>query len=106
MLYIMYFNLKNGVSGEEELVKKSRELLGYLEGKVEGLGSIKLYRHHNGANPRYYQMHMEMKDYGTWDRFFAFIEEDAKAEKLLQEWRKKLVDLNTHFDEFIIEMPV
>ena len=51
-------------------------------------------------------MHMEMKDYGTWDRFFAFIEKDAKAEKLLQEWRKKLVDLNTHFDEFIIEMPV
>lgn len=54
MLYIMYFNLKNGVNEEEELVKKSKELLGYLEGKVEGLGPIRLYRHHNGANPRYY----------------------------------------------------
>jgi hypothetical protein len=105
MLYIIYFNLKNGVS-EEEFVNHSKELSGYLEGKVEGLGSMKLYRHHNGANPRYYQMHMEMKDYGTWDRFFAFIEKDAKVAKLLQEWRKKLIDLNTHFDEFIMEMPL
>ena len=106
MLYIIYFNLKNGVSEEEEFVNKSKELWGYLEGKVEGLGSVKLYRHHNGANPRYYQMHMEMKDYGTWDRFFAFIEKDAKGEKLIQEWRKKLIDLNTHFDEFILEIPL
>ena len=106
MLYIMYFNLKNGVSEEEELVNKSKELLGYLEGKVEGLGSIKLYRHHNGANPRYYQMHIEMKNYSTWDRFQAFMEKHAKVAKLLQQWRKELVDLDTHFDEFIIEMPL
>ncbi len=98
--------MKNGVSNEEEFVKKSKELAGYLKGKVKGLGSMKLYRHHNGANPRYYQMHMEMKDYGTWDRFFAFVEKDTKAAKLLQEWRKRLIDLNTHFDEFIVEIPL
>ena len=104
MLYIVYFNLKNGVS-EEEFVKKTKELWGYSEGKVEGLGPMKLYRHHNGANPRYYQLHWEMKDYGTWDRLYAFIEKDAKAERLAQEWRK-LFDLNTHFDEFVIEIPL
>ncbi len=104
MLYIMYFNLKNGVS-EEEFVNKLKEWGGYAEGKVEGFGSGKFYRHHNGANPRYYQMHMEMKDYGTWDRFLAFIEKDAKGARLLQEWRK-LLDLNTHFDEFVIEIPI
>jgi len=104
MLYIMYFNLKNGVS-EEEFLRKTKEFSDYFKGKVEGLGSDKLYRHHNGANPRYYQMHSEMKDYGTWDRFLAFIEKDAMGARLLQEWRK-LVDLNTHYDEFVTEIPL
>ena len=104
MLYIMCFNLKNGVS-EEEFVNKSKEFSGYFKGKVEGFGSGKLYRHHQGANPRYYQMHTEMKDFGTWDRFLAFIEKDAKGARLVQEWRK-LVDLNTHFDVFVREIPL
>ena len=66
-LYICYFNLKDGVS-EEEFYKKSKEILGHIEGKVEGLGSGKLYRHHHvvgGANPRMYQMHIEFRDFGT-----------------------------------------
>ena len=104
MLYIMYFNLKNGVS-EEEFVKKTKEFSDYFQGKLEGFGSDKLYRHDNGANPRYYQLHSEMKDYGAWDRFLAFIEKDANGAKLLQDWRK-LVDLNTHFDEFVKEIPL
>jgi len=104
LLYIIFFNLKNGVS-EEEFVNKSKEFSDYFEGKVEGFGSWKFYRHHNGANPRYYQMHMEMKDYGTWDRLFDLVEKDAKAERLAQEWRK-LVDMNTHFDEFLMEIPL
>ena len=104
MLYIAYSNLKNGVS-EEEFVNKLKEFSDYFEGKVEGVGSGKLYRHHNGANPRLFQMHMEMKDYGTWDRFLAFIEKDAKGARLFQEWHK-LLDLNTHFDEFVMEIPL
>jgi hypothetical protein len=48
-------------------------------------------------------MHVEIKDYGTWDGFFNFIEKDAKGARLLQEWRK-LIDLNTHFDEFVVEI--
>jgi hypothetical protein len=100
MIFIWYFNLKNGVS-EEEFVNKSKELFAYLEGKVEGLGSGKFYRHHYfGANPRTYQMHWEMRDFGTWDRFLVFIEKDAKGARLFQEWRK-LVDMDTHYDEFV-----
>ncbi len=83
MLFIMCFNPKNGVN-EEEFVNKLKKWGDYAEGKVEGLGSGKLYRHHNGANPGRYQLHVEMKDYGTWDRFFAFIEKNAKVTKLLQ----------------------
>jgi hypothetical protein len=37
MLYIMCFNLKDGVS-EEEFVSKLKESFSYHEGKVEGLG--------------------------------------------------------------------
>ena len=104
MLYIMYFNLKNGVS-KEEFANKVKELWGYFEGKVEGLGSWKLYRHHVfGANPRTYQMHTEIKDFGTWDRFLAFIGKDAKGARLLQENWWKLIDMNTHFDEFVTEI--
>jgi len=81
-LYILCFNLKNGVS-EEEFVNKAKELGSYLEGKIEGLGSWKLYRHHFfGANPRTYQMHMEMRDFGTLDRLLAFIKKNAKAARL------------------------
>jgi len=81
----MYFNLKNGAS-EEESANKVKELWDYSEDKVEGLGSGKLYRHHVfSANPRTYQMHTEIKDFGTWDRLLAFIEKDAKGARLLQE---------------------
>lgn len=104
MLYITYFNLKKGVN-EEEFVKKTKEFSEYFKDRIEGFGSDKLYRHHNGANPRMYQMHSEMKDYGAWDRFLGFIEKDAKGARLLQEWRK-LVELNTHFDEFAKEIPL
>jgi len=104
MLLMIYFNLKKDVS-EEEFVKWTKELSEYVERKVEGFGSVKLYRHQAGANPRYYQMHTEMKDYVAWDRFLELLEKDAKGERLLQEWWK-LVDLNTHFDEFVKEMPL
>jgi len=106
MLYIMCFNLKNGVS-EEEFVNKLKELWGYLEGKVEGVGSNKIYRHHLfGANLRTYQTHTEIKDFGTWDRFLAFIEKDAKGARLMQENWWKLIDMDTHFDEFVREIPL
>ena len=102
-LYIMYFNLKDGVS-EEEFVKKTKEWISYLKGKVEGLGSMKLFHHHGfGANRRTYQMHTEFKDFGTWDRFLAFEEKDAKALRLMHEWQN-LVDMNTHYDEFVREI--
>jgi len=105
MLYIMYFNLKNGVS-EQEFVNKIKEFLDYLEGKVGGIGSSKLYRHgYFGANPRTYQTHMEFKDFGTWDRFLAFIKKDSKGARIFQEWQK-LIDMETHYDEFVREMPL
>jgi hypothetical protein len=104
-LYIVYFNLKDGVS-EKEFVKMYKPLLDYVEGKIEGLGSPKLYRHHLvGAHLRTYQLHQKFEDFATWDRFLAFIEEDAKAEKLYQEWNN-LIDLKTHYDEFIREIPL
>jgi hypothetical protein len=106
MLYIMYFNLKDDVS-EEEFVKKSKEFGGYIQGKVEGFGSGKLYRHHIiGTNQaRTYQMHIEFKDFGTWDRFLAFHEKDAELARLLQEWQN-LIDMNTHYDEHVREIPL
>ncbi len=106
-LYIMYFNLKDGVS-EEEFAKKSKEWLSYVEGKIEGAdtSSAKLYRHHFfGANRRVYQLHLKFKDFGTWDRFTALLEKDAKATKLLEEWQN-LFDFNTHYDEFVREIPL
>ncbi len=106
MLYIMCFNLKNGVS-EEEFANKVKELWDYLEGKVEGARVGKLYRHHLfGANLRTYQMHMEVKDFSTWDRFLAFIKKDAKGTRLMHENWWKLIDMNTHFDEFVREIPL
>jgi len=104
-LYIIYFNLKDGVS-EEDFVKKSKEFLGYLQGKVEGFGTWKLYRHHAfGANLRTYQMHIEFEDFGTWYRFLALNEKDAKAARFYQEWQN-LVDVKTHYDEFVREIPL
>ena len=106
-LYIMYFNLKDSVS-EEEFVEKSKEWLSYVEGKVEGarIGSTKLYRHHFfGANRRVYQMHLEFEDFSAWDRFTALVEKDAKAATLLKEWQN-LFDFNTHYDEFVREIPL
>ena len=51
-LYIMYFNLKDSKS-EEEFVKKAKEWVNYIKDKIEGLGSMKLFRHHAfGANQR------------------------------------------------------
>jgi hypothetical protein len=104
LLFMMFFNPKHGVT-EKELVDKFKAWNNYSKGKLEGFGSGKLYRHHNGANPRYYQLHVEMKNYGSWDEFLAFLEEDTKGAGLMQEWRK-LIDLNTHFDEFVIEIPL
>jgi len=104
-LLISYFNLKDGVS-EEEFVKKTKESFGYLEGKVEGLGSMKLYQHHLfGANPTLYQTRIEFKDYGTWDRYLAFFEKDAKAARLRQELLN-LIDLKTNYDEVVREIPL
>jgi hypothetical protein len=106
-LYIMHFNLKDGVS-EEEFAKKLKKWLSYVEGKIEGAdtGSAKLYRHHFfGANRRVYQMHLKFKDFGTWDRLTALLEKDAKAAKLLEEWQD-LFDYNTHYDEFVREIPL
>lgn len=106
-LYIMYFNLKNGVT-EEEFVQKSKEWLNYVEGKIEGAhtGSTKFYRHHFfGANRRVYQMHFEFEDFSVWDRFTALVEKDTKAAALLTEWQN-LFDFNTHYDEFVREIPL
>jgi len=103
---IMYFNLKNGVS-EEEFVSRARELFRYLEGKVEGLGAAKLYRHDGfGANPRMFQIHMEMRDFATLDRLSALIYKDAVGGKLFQENWWKLIDMDTHYDEFVREIPL
>ena len=100
---ITYFNLKDDVD-EEEFIKKSKEFFGYLQGKIEGLGYPKLYRHHGfGANRRTYQIHFEFKDFGTWDRFSALLEKDAKSAKLMKEWHN-LMDFKTHYDEFIREI--
>jgi hypothetical protein len=93
-LYIVYFNLKEGVS-EEEFVQKYQAILDYINGKIEGIRSPKVYRHHLiGAHPRTYQIHQEFDDFATWDRFLAFLAKDAKANKLFQEWNN-LIDLNT-----------
>jgi len=102
---IMYFNLRNGVN-EDEFLNNAKEFLHYLDGKIEGFGSAKLYRHYMvGANPRRYQMHMEMRDLGAWDRFAVFIKNDAKGAGLYQEWQKR-VNMDTHYDEFITEIPL
>jgi hypothetical protein len=102
----MWFNLKDGVS-EEEFVNRAKDLSGYLEGKIDGLGTMRLYRHHLfGANVRTYRMHSEVKDFGTWDRFLAFIEKDRKGARLMQENWWKLIDMDTHFDEFVREIPL
>ena len=102
----MYFNLKEGVSEEE--FAKSKEWLRDIEEKIEGAatGSTKLYRHYFfGATPRVYQMHFEFEDFGVWDKFTALLEKDEKAEKLLSEWQN-LFDFNTHYDEFVRELPL
>jgi len=103
--YIMYFNLKYGVS-EEEFVKKTKEVLDYMEGKIEGLGSTKLFRNHFfGAHPRTYQTHFEFEDFGSWDRMLALLKKDAKYARLLEEWQN-LFDFKTHYDEFVREIPL
>jgi hypothetical protein len=105
-LMIMYFNLKEGVS-EEEFVKKAKEFINYHQAKVDGFGAARLYRHHAvGANPRTYQIHMEFKNFGTWDRFVALNEKDAKAAKLTQENGYNLIDMKTHYDELVREIPL
>ena len=103
----MYFNLKEGAS-EEEFIEKSKEWLSYVAGKIEGAdtGSTKLYRHHFfGANHRVYQMHFAFEDFSAWDKFTALLEKDAKDVKLLTEWQN-LFDFNTHYDEFVRELPL
>lgn len=104
-LYIMYFNLKDGV-GEEEFVEKSKKWLSYIEGKLEGAQaeSTKLYRHHFfGANQRVYQMHFKFEDFGAWDRFSELLAKDQKAARLMQEWHN-LMNYKTHYDEFVREI--
>jgi hypothetical protein len=104
-VYIMYFNLKDDAS-EDEFVKKLKVYLDYIQDRVEGLGPSKLYKHHAfGANPRTFQMHTEFDNFSTWDRYLAVMGEDAKFARLSQEWHN-LIDLKTHFDEFISEIPV
>jgi hypothetical protein len=50
-------------------------------------------------------MYTEMQELGAWDRFAAFIKKDAKAASLYQKWQK-LVDMDTHYDEFVSEIPL
>ena len=103
---IMYFNLKDGVS-EEEFLKKAKEFLRYHQAKVKGLGPGKLYRHHAiGANPRTYQIHLEFTDFATWDRFVALNEKDAESASLIQENWYALIDMKTHYDEIVREIPL
>jgi len=105
-IMIMHFNLKEGVS-EEEFVRKAKEFLAYHEAKVEGLGPDRLYRHHAiGANPRMYQIHVEFKDFATWDRFVALEGKDAEAMRLYQENWCDLIDMKTHYDELVREIPL
>ena len=104
-LHIIYLNLKDGVI-EAEFARKVKESFDYTEGKVEGFGPWKLYRHHFfGANPRMYQIHTEFKDLGTWQNVTVLLTKDAKAVKLWQAWQN-LVDMNSHYDEFIREIPL
>ena len=49
-------------------------------------------------------MHMKMRDFATWDRWLTFIKKDAKGAKLYKEWQN-LVNMNTHYDEFVSEIP-
>ena len=101
----MYFNLKDDAS-EEEFVKKLKEYLHYLQGKVEGLGPSKLYKHHAfGANPRTYQMHTKFTNFNTWDQYLTLNKNDAKFTKLSLEWHN-LIDMKTHYDEFVREIPL
>lgn len=103
MFYIMCFNLKDSVN-EEEFVRKTKDWVSYIEGKVEELGSMKLFRHHAfGANRRTFQTHIEFKDFGTWDRFMTFHEKDAKAGRSMHDWQS-LIDMDTHYDEFVREI--
>jgi len=101
----MYFNLKDS-ENKKEFVKKTRDWVRYIKGKVEGLGPMKLYRHHAfGANQRTYQMHVEFRDFSTWDRFFILHDKDVKAGRFMRDWQG-LIDMNTHYDEFIREIPL
>ncbi len=105
-LMIMSFNLRDGV-GEEEFLRKAKEFIHYNQANVQGLGTTRLYRHHGiGANRRMYQVHMEFEDFGTWDRFVALTEKDAKAAKLYHENWQELIEMRTHYDEMIKEIPL
>ena len=107
-IWILYFNLKDGVSEERAFafIKKYKELFENGEVKVEGLGSVKLYRHHMfGANRRAYQLHHEFKDFATFDRFTSLLETDTKFRNLLEEWFN-IMDFKTHYDDFVREVPL
>ena len=102
-LYIMYFNLKDGVS-EEEFVEKTKEFSSYQHSNFDEVGPLKLYKHHGfGANPRTYQMHSEFDEFGAWDRFLAFNEKDSTAGRLFHEWQS-FIEMKTHYDEFVREI--
>jgi hypothetical protein len=99
----MYFNLKDDAS-ESKFIEKLSEYFAYLQGRVDGLGPSKLYQHHAfGANPRTYQMFTEFQTFSTWDRYVALIETDAELARLSREWHN-LIDLKTHYDEFLREI--
>ena len=103
--FIMYFNLKDSAS-EDQFVKKLRIYLDYLQDKVEGLGPSKLYKHYAfGTNPRTYQMHTDFKHFHTWDQYLTLNKNDPKFAKLSQEWHN-LIDMKTHYDEFVREIPL
>jgi hypothetical protein len=48
-------------------------------------------------------MHTEFQDFGNWDGFLPSIKNDPISSRLLEEWQN-LVDMNTHYDEFVIEI--
>ena len=48
---------------------------------------------------------MLFEDFGRWDKFTALLEKDAECARLLEEYQN-LFDFNTHYDEFVREIPL
>lgn len=106
MKMIMFFNLKTGVD-EEVFLSKAGELFRYLDGKVDGMGAVRLYKHAGfGANPRTYQIHSELREYAALDRLLNLMKSDGRAASLFEENWWKLIDMDAHYDEFVRELPL